>query len=254
MSSGDKHKKATAPPPFDPEAYARDASRRPTPKGLGAGGGPLPPPPPPVRPPAPTLTNEEELEIARVRSMSLSERPTGSSSASLLSLANANASLAGLPVPPSTHGSGDSSFATGDASSEGAASGSEPAAAPADDPVAEMRDRFSLGDYSGALVIAESLLDDDPAHAEALRFAENCRSVLTQMYTARIGPLDRVPIVLVPRDQLRWLSIDHRAGFVLSHVDGVSTLEMILDVSGMPMLDVLRILFELVEQRVIAFR
>jgi len=74
------------------------------------------------------------------------------------------------------------------------------------------------------------------------------------MYTARIGPLDRVPLVMVPRDQLRWLSIDHRAGFVLSRVDGVSSLEMILDVSGMPELDSLRILCELAQQRIISFR
>jgi hypothetical protein len=74
------------------------------------------------------------------------------------------------------------------------------------------------------------------------------------MYAARIGPLDRVPVVIVPRDQLRWLSIDHRAGFMLSHIDGVSSVEMILDVSGMPLLEALRILFELVQQRVISFR
>jgi hypothetical protein len=126
--------------------------------------------------------------------------------------------------------------------------------APTQDPSAEMRDKFSLGDYSGALFVAEALLGDDPTHPEALRYAENCRAVLQKMYTARIGPLDRVPIVVVPRDQLRWLSIDHRAGFVLSLVDGVSSLEMVLDVSGMPLLDVLRILYELVQQRVIAFR
>jgi hypothetical protein len=74
------------------------------------------------------------------------------------------------------------------------------------------------------------------------------------MYTARIGPLDRVPMVMVARDQMRWLSIDHRAGFVLSLVDGVSSLEMILDVSGMPELDALRILSELAQQRIISFR
>ena len=39
-----------------------------------------------------------------------------------------------------------------------------------------------------------------------------------QQGQTRIGPLDRVPVVMVPRDQLRWLSIDHRAGFVLSLV------------------------------------
>jgi hypothetical protein len=74
------------------------------------------------------------------------------------------------------------------------------------------------------------------------------------MYATRIGPLDRVPVVMVPRDQLRWLSIDHKAGFVLSLVDGVSTLEMIIDVSGMAELDTLRILSELAQQRIISLR
>ena len=122
------------------------------------------------------------------------------------------------------------------------------------DPVVEMQERFALGDYSGALVMAESMLEENPTHAEAREYAESCRSVLQQMYTARIGPLDRVPVVDIARDQLRWLSIDHRTGFILSLVDGISSLEMILDVSGMPPLDALRMLFELVQQRIISVR
>lgn len=122
------------------------------------------------------------------------------------------------------------------------------------DPVQEMRERYSLGDYSGALVVAESILEEEPDHAEALKCEASCRQVLEQMYTARIGPLDRVPFVAVPQEQLRWLSLDHRAGFVLSHVDGNCSLDQILDVSGMPPLDALRILYELLQQRVIGFR
>lgn len=118
----------------------------------------------------------------------------------------------------------------------------------------EMNDRVSLGDYSGALAIAEEILGTDPNHAVAKACAERCRGVLKQMYATRIGPLDRVPLVMVPRDQLRWLSIDHRAGFVLSLVDGVSSLEMIIDVSGMPEIDTLRILSELAQQRIISLR
>jgi hypothetical protein len=118
----------------------------------------------------------------------------------------------------------------------------------------EMNERVALGDYTGALSIAEKLLADDPGNATITGVADNCRTVLRQMYITKIGPMDRVPMVMVPRDQLRWLSIDHRAGFVLSLVDGVSSLEMILDVSGMPELDTLRILTELAQQRIIAFR
>ena len=118
----------------------------------------------------------------------------------------------------------------------------------------EMNDRVELGDYSGALEIAEEILRTSTDNIGAKTVAETCRTVLRQMYAARIGPLDRVPVVMVPRDQLRWLSIDHKAGFVLSLVDGVSSLEMIIDVSGMPELDTLRILSELAQQRIISLR
>jgi hypothetical protein len=123
-----------------------------------------------------------------------------------------------------------------------------------EDPIAEMKERFSLGDYTGALEMAEIILGEEPDSLEAAECGENCRSVLQGMYTARLGPLDRAPMVIVPRAQMRWLSIDHRAGFLLSLIDGSSTVEMILDVCGMPRLDALRILHELVQQRIVAFR
>lgn len=134
-----------------------------------------------------------------------------------------------------------------------------PAAVPAatgsdKSPAMEMKERFSLGDYTGALEVAEDILTTSPDDAEARECAEQSRSVLVQMYTAKIGPLDKVPQVMVPREQLRWLSLDHRAGFVLSLVDGMSSLEMILDMSGMPTLDAMRILFELTQQRIITLR
>jgi hypothetical protein len=71
------------------------------------------------------------------------------------------------------------------------------------------------------------------------------------MYAARIGPMDQVATVAVPPDQITWLSLDHRAGFLLSLVDGVSSIEEILDISGMTRLDALRIMYTLVQQNVI---
>lgn len=225
----------TKPPPGDPVAFAREimGARKPTPGDRVA-----------HRAPQQTITNEQELEDARVRSMKLSEPPIGTSNPSLLSMANAHAS-GSLQAP----GTPSTAFAPPQATPTSKA---DPASAASQ--VGEMRDRFSLGDYSGALVVAEAILESEPKHPEAHQVASHCRRVLEQMYIARIGPLTRVPIVGVPRDQLRWLSIDHRAGFLLSHVDGVSTLEMILDVSGMSPLDALRILFELAQQRVITFK
>jgi hypothetical protein len=116
----------------------------------------------------------------------------------------------------------------------------------------DMRDRFALGDFSGALAAAELVLQNDPHQSEATRYAETSRMRLTSMYESKLGSMSRVPRVVLPPDQVRWLSLDHRAGFVLSCIDGYSSIEEILDVSGMPTTDALRILTDLLQQRVIA--
>ncbi len=115
----------------------------------------------------------------------------------------------------------------------------------------EMKDRYATGDFTGALVVAEGLLQINADDLDAQRYAQSCRDVLTQMYSARLGSLTQRVRVAVPGDQIRWLSLDHRAGFVLSLIDGNSTVEELLDISGMNRLDALRILFTLYDQRVI---
>jgi hypothetical protein len=114
-----------------------------------------------------------------------------------------------------------------------------------------VRDRFDVGDFSGALIMAEGILEHDPESVDALLYAEHCRDVLKQMYISRLGGVGRVPQVAVSDEQLRWLSIDHRAGFLLSLVDGHSSFEEVLDMSGMPPIDALRLLLELLQQNVI---
>jgi hypothetical protein len=118
--------------------------------------------------------------------------------------------------------------------------------------MAELKDRYAMGDFSGALVIAERILEASPDDPEAPRYAQSCRDVLTQMYSARLGSLDQRVTVAVPSDQIRWLTLDHRAGFLLSLVDGGITVDQILDISGMPRLDALRIMYQLLDQRVIS--
>ena len=44
----------------------------------------------------------------------------------------------------------------------------------------------------------------------------------------------RVPRLTVAPEDLVKLKLDHRAGFLVSLLDGVSTIEMIVDVAGMP--------------------
>jgi HD-GYP domain-containing protein (c-di-GMP phosphodiesterase class II) len=68
---------------------------------------------------------------------------------------------------------------------------------------------------------------------------------------AVLGSLDRVPRVVAAGD-LGKRSLDHRAGFVLTFVDGMSSIDTILDASGLPRLEVLRILRDLVQAGVVA--
>jgi hypothetical protein len=128
---------------------------------------------------------------------------------------------------------------------------SEPQSA-RDAEITAMKDRYAMGDFTGALVVAEGMLETNADDLDAQRYAQSCRDVLTQMYAARLGALSQRVRVAVPGDQIRWLSLDHRAGFVLSLIDGSSTVEELLDISGMNRLDALRILYTLFDQRVIA--
>jgi hypothetical protein len=115
----------------------------------------------------------------------------------------------------------------------------------------EMQECYAVGDFSRALSIAEEILSRTPDDAAARRCAQNCRDVLTQMFAARIGPLDQVITVVISPDEIQWLTLDHRAGFLLALVDGQSTVDEILDISGMTRLDALKIIFDLTERQVV---
>lgn len=114
-----------------------------------------------------------------------------------------------------------------------------------------MKDLYATGDFSGALEISDTLLTADPGDLEAQRFSTSCRDVLTQMLQSRVGQLDQIVQVALSPEELRWLTLDHRAGFLLSLVDGSITLEELLDITGMAKLESLRILVRLLDQRVI---
>jgi hypothetical protein len=244
----DRSERPTLAPPFDVEAFAR-SSTGPASRRFSTDSPTEAPPPGEQRSERITMTNEVELEKARAESVRLGE-PVRYRTPSALSIVNAR--MPSSPILPAARSPTPSSIEAAVLGVVNSSPAPEITERTIEDPIAEMRERFSLGDYTGALEMAELILAEDPATVEAEECAENCRSVLEKMYAARLGPLSRRPSVLVARAQLRWLSLDHRAGFVLSLIDGTSTLDMILDLSGMPRLDALRILLELVQQKVVA--
>jgi hypothetical protein len=61
----------------------------------------------------------------------------------------------------------------------------------------------------------------------------------------------RIPALAIERAQLMRLHLDHHAGFLLSLVDGRTTVETLLDLSGMQTDETLRLLDELIGQGVV---
>lgn len=115
----------------------------------------------------------------------------------------------------------------------------------------QMQQRFEMGDYGGALVLAEGLLEENANDQMARQYADSCTEMLRQMYQARLGDGSCVLRLAISPDQLRSLNLDHRAGFLLSCLDGFSSIDEILDVSGMQTLEALRMLYELVQEGII---
>lgn len=158
------------------------------------------------------------------------------------------------------------------------------------DQVAAMRELYAKGDAEGALALATRLSESTAPRAAAdgspeasivvelgepsidlsdpfggLLLAEE-EDALAARATApppaaspplapRLSLTERhsIPKMLKSMGEVSKLKIDHRAGFLLTHVDGMQTLEEILDVCAMPATEALELIEELKEMGVIEF-
>jgi tetratricopeptide (TPR) repeat protein len=134
-----------------------------------------------------------------------------------------------------------------------------PAVAPPKRPRSEVetwlegaRELFALGDFSGSLEMIEKILRVDPAHAEARKYLEQNEATLTAMYESKLGAADSIPRLAIQPEEVMWLNLDHRAGFLLAQIDGTVSYEDLFAVSGLPRLDTARILATLLQEGVIS--
>ncbi len=113
------------------------------------------------------------------------------------------------------------------------------------------RDLVGQRDYDGALELAGKVLAIEPHNAEGQRLLAECEAQLTRQFEQRLGGLEQRPRVLLKPDEIRWLDLDPRAGFVLAQIDGAVSYEDLYDICGLPRLDTVRILSQLVEEKVV---
>lgn len=108
-----------------------------------------------------------------------------------------------------------------------------------------------LGDFSGSLELIEKILLVSPDHAEAREFLAQNEAQLFAMYESKLQPLTNVPRLAIKPEEVMWLNLDHRAGFLLSQIDGQVDYESLFALSGLPRLDTARILASLLSEGVI---
>ncbi|HEX9188372.1 MAG TPA: hypothetical protein VGB87_14940, partial [Vicinamibacteria bacterium] len=137
---------------------------------------------------------------------------------------------------------------------EGARPAPAAAAAPKNDVevwLSAAKELFALGDFSGSLELIEKILQLDPDHGEARDYLRQNEATLVSMYESKLGPLTKVPRLAIKPEEVMWLNLDHRAGFLLAQIDGTVDYESLFALSGLPRLDTARILANLIAEGVI---
>jgi hypothetical protein len=118
--------------------------------------------------------------------------------------------------------------------------------------VSGARELVALNDFSGAMELLAKILARNPQDTEAQKLHTTCEENLIHMYESKLGAMDRVPRVVLPPDEIIWLNLDPRAGFVLAQIDGTVSFEDLYAICGLQRLDTARILSQLLEEGVVA--
>jgi hypothetical protein len=113
------------------------------------------------------------------------------------------------------------------------------------------RELVALNDFSGALELLGKILALKPTDKDAMQMHATCDHNLTLMYESKMGSMSSKPRVAIPPDEVIWLNLDPRAGFVLAQIDGEVSFEDLYAICGLKRLDTARILCQLLEEGVV---
>jgi hypothetical protein len=117
--------------------------------------------------------------------------------------------------------------------------------------IAKARWLFQAGDSEQALFLVERLLEQIPLDTEARALSNECRAALEAECLSMLGSHATILIVAVSPDALKTLALDHVSGFLLTLTDGLTDLETLLDLCGLPRLLALRHLQDLVTRGIV---
>jgi len=127
-----------------------------------------------------------------------------------------------------------------------------PARAPEDaDLLADAVALLRRGDLAEGVDLLETLAARDASRLDVQAHLELGRAALLPVCRARVGPGRRVPRVRIPNEQVLRYNLPASVGFLLSLIDGRTSVDELLALSGMDPLDVLRGLASLLDAGIV---
>lgn len=110
---------------------------------------------------------------------------------------------------------------------------------------------LGLDDCTGALELLRKAQERAPADPRVVALLARGEHTLMAMLESKLGDMRGAPRLKLQPDEIIWLNLDHRAGFVLAQIDGQVSYEDLFALAGMPRLDTARILAQLLDEGVI---
>jgi len=113
---------------------------------------------------------------------------------------------------------------------------------------AQMKRAFFVRDYGRAVDLGQRFVARHPDHADAKLFVEECHTLLEHQLTQQL-PIERAVVLRVPLEKMEGL--DARKAFLLSQVDGRTSIDDLADLAPMPRSEALRIIAVAIEEGVL---
>jgi hypothetical protein len=117
--------------------------------------------------------------------------------------------------------------------------------------LADALDLLRKGEAQESLEMFESLARENPGRLETQGYLELVRSHLYQLYREQLRDASAVlKVKITPQEMMRF-NLPANAGFVLSMIDGKTSVNEILALSGMDPFDAVRVVHKLLEAGIV---
>ncbi len=99
--------------------------------------------------------------------------------------------------------------------------------------IREAKSQIQTGSYEEAMDLLEQVLDVEPDNIEAQSFYEMSKGKQLKNYIREAGDISEVPTLAKGPGELMSYNLTKETGFILSLIDGNTTLDDIISLSGM---------------------